>query len=79
MTRNLKQIHDDGCGEICIRHLVIPNHVECCSKPILDYIANEIPNYLVNIMGQYRPEYKASGYKEIFRRPTSEEMQGVKP
>jgi len=78
LTRNLKRIHDDGSGEICIRHLVMPNHIECCSKPILDYIAQEIPKCVVNIMGQYRPEYKASGYKEICRRPTSEEMQEVK-
>jgi len=78
LTRNLKRIHDEGSGEICIRHLVMPNHVECCSKPILDYIANEAPKCVVNIMGQYRPEYNANKYKEICRRPTSEEMQEVR-
>ncbi len=78
ISRNHKKIHDDGSGEIIIRHLVMPNHVECCSKPILDYIANEIPKSVVNIMAQYRPEYKANNYPEINRRPTSEEMQKVK-
>ncbi|MEJ2279859.1 MAG: radical SAM protein [Candidatus Lokiarchaeota archaeon] len=74
LTRNLKIIHDIGSGEIIIRHLVMPNHVECCSKPILDFIAKEIPKAFVNIMGQYRPVFKASNFPEINRRPTSDEM-----
>ncbi|MHA1329373.1 MAG: hypothetical protein ACTSRH_19030 [Promethearchaeota archaeon] len=78
LTRNLKIIHDEGSGEIIIRHLVMPNHVECCSIPILEYIATEIPKCVVNIMGQYRPEYHAYKYSEINRRPSSEEMLRVK-
>lgn len=78
ISRNLKKIHDYGSGEIIIRHLVMPNHVDCCSKPILDFIAKEVPKSVVNIMGQYRPEYHASNYSEINRRPSLEELQEVK-
>ncbi len=78
ITRNLKIIHDVGSGEIIIRHLVMPNHVECCSIPILDYIAKEVPKCVVNIMAQYRPVYHAFNHTEINRRPTSEELQKVK-
>ena len=78
ISRNHKKIHDEGSGEIIIRHLVMPNHVDCCSKPILDYIAKELPKSIVNIMGQYRPEYKAYNYNDINRRPTSNEMLEVK-
>ncbi len=75
ISRNHQRIHDEGSGEIIIRHLVMPNHVECCTKPILDYIAKNIPKAVVNIMGQYRPEYKVNKYPEISRRPTSEEIR----
>ncbi|MFW9972078.1 MAG: radical SAM protein [Candidatus Odinarchaeota archaeon] len=78
VARNHKRIHDEGSGEICIRHLVMPNHIECCSKPILDYIAKELPKAVVNIMGQYRPQWKASKFSEINRRPTSQEMLEIK-
>ncbi|TXT61628.1 MAG: hypothetical protein BAJALOKI2v1_20081 [Promethearchaeota archaeon] len=78
ITRNLKRIHDEGSGEIIIRHLVMPSHVDCCSKPILDFIAKEIPDAAVNIMGQYRSQYKAHRYEEINRSPTSEEISEVK-
>ena len=48
-----------------IRHLVMPNHVDCCSKPILNWIAENIPGTVINIMAQYRPEYHAYDYKDI--------------
>ncbi len=78
VSRNHKRIHDKGSGEIIIRHLIMPNHVECCSKQILEYIAKEIPKSVVNLMGQYRPEFHSSKYPEINRRPSSEEIQEVK-
>ena len=78
IARNHKKVHDEGSGEICIRHLVMPNHIECCSKPILDYVAKELPKAIMNIMAQYRPQWKSSEYPEINRRPTSQEMQEVK-
>jgi putative pyruvate formate lyase activating enzyme len=78
ITRNLKRIHDGGSGEIIVRHLVMPNHIECCSKPILDYISKEVPNCVVNIMGQYRPMYKSSNFKEINRTPSMQEMHEIK-
>ena len=78
VSRNHKRIHDEGSAEIIIRHLVMPNHIECCSKPILDFVAKEIPKCVVNIMGQYRPQYKAQKYKEINRHPSTREMIDVK-
>ncbi len=74
VARNHKLAHDEGSGEMIIRHLVMPNHIECCTKPILKWIAENTPKAVVNIMGQYRPAYKASQYPEINRRPTGKEL-----
>ena len=62
-------------GEVLIRHLVIPGHIECCTKPILKWIAENMPKALVNIMGQYRPEHQAYKIDQINRRPTHTEMR----
>jgi len=78
LTRNLKRIHDQGSAEIIIRHLVMPNHIECCSKPILDFVAKEVPKCVVNIMEQFRPLFRASQYSEINRRSSPSEMHEVK-
>jgi len=78
ITRNLRIICESG-DPIIIRHLVLPNHIECCTKPILKWIAINCNNALVNIMGQYRPEYKVwrspEKFKDISRRPSAEEMK----
>ncbi len=55
-------------GEVIIRHLVLPNHLKCCSKPILQWISKNLKNVKVNVMAQYRPEYKASKYDDLKHR-----------
>ncbi len=69
ITRNFKMIDKDS-EEILIRHLVLPNHIECCTKVVLEWIANNIKNarVRVNVMEQYRPEYQAYKYPDISRR-----------
>jgi len=62
--------------EITIRHLVLPNHVECCTKPALKWISKDIKNKcIVNLMDQYRPEYLAKNYPDINRSIKKEEFE----
>jgi len=78
VTRNMKIICFSG-DPIIIRHLVLPNHINCCTKPVLEWIALNCRNALVNVMGQYRPEYlvwrSPEKYRDISRRPSAEEME----
>jgi len=62
-------------AELLIRHLVLPNHVECCTKPVLEWIAENLGEVRVNIMAQYRPEFEAYRIPEIARGVTSSEME----
>jgi putative pyruvate formate lyase activating enzyme len=62
---------------LLIRHLVMPNGV-ASSEEVLKFIAEEISIHsYVNIMDQYRPEYKADDYIEINRRITYKEYLEV--
>jgi len=64
--------------ETTVRHLILPGHVQCCSFPILEWIANNIKDKcLLNPMDQYFPYYLAKQYPEINRRITEEEYQEV--
>lgn len=54
-------------SEVIIRHLVLPNHAECCCRPVLKWIAGNMKNVRVNVMSQYRPMYLAMEYPDIFR------------
>jgi len=66
-------------GEVIIRHLVMPNHLECCTLPILEWIAENMPNCMVNIMGQYRPEHMVlkdrERFADIARAVSRDEME----
>ncbi|MCE4625322.1 MAG: radical SAM protein [Desulfurococcales archaeon] len=78
VTRNLKIAAEHG--DMIIRHLVLPNHLECCTKPVLRFIAEELPKdrVLVNIMDQYRPMHLVARnprrWKDIARRPSYREI-----
>ena len=76
LKRNHMNAYDNG--ELIIRHLVMPNHIECCSKTVIDFISKNLPNAVVNIMGQYRPEYRALEFEDISRRGSIDEVLSVK-
>jgi putative pyruvate formate lyase activating enzyme len=76
VKRNHKIAHEPA-GMI-IRHLVMPNHVNCCSKLIMKYISENLPNACVNIMAQYRPEYHAYDFDDISKRVSMNEVLDVK-
>jgi putative pyruvate formate lyase activating enzyme len=56
-------------GELIIRVLVLPSHLECCTKPTLNWIAENLgAETRVNLMFQYRPEWRAHEIPELRRR-----------
>ncbi len=84
VTENLLLLKEWG-EDFTIRHLVMPNHVECCTFPVLDWIAENMPHALVNIMDQFHPDTftnpQSPLYRERFadlsRRPTAEEIRAA--
>ncbi|MBA7519719.1 hypothetical protein ES705_11806 [subsurface metagenome] len=53
---------------LMIRHLVMPNGVSG-TKGVIQWIAQNLPkDTYLNLMSQYRPDYKAHQYPEISRR-----------
>lgn len=73
VTRNFEYAYKNG--EILLRQLVLPGHLECCTKPIVKWVKENIPKIRFNLMFQYRPAYRAYEYSGISRGLTHEEMQ----
>lgn len=81
VTDNIKRVYEQG-EDMVIRHLIMPNHVECCTKPVLEWIAENTPDVPVNIMDQYYPDNLCDPYspkydpyyKDIARTPSREEI-----
>ena len=73
ITRNLKIASKQA--EIVIRHLILPNHLECCTFKVLKWISENLKEKaLVNLMDQYFPYWKAQEFPEINRRITVKEF-----
>jgi putative pyruvate formate lyase activating enzyme len=63
-------------GELIVRVLVLPGHLECCTKPILEWIAKNLGSETrINIMFQYRPEWHANEFPELRRTLTKDETE----
>lgn len=62
---------------LLIRHLVLPNQV-ACSKEVIDFLVENISvDTYINIMDQYRPEYRANEFKQLSRRPFRQEIDEI--
>ncbi len=62
---------------LMIRHLVMPNGVSG-TRQIIEWIAENLPkDTYLNLMSQYRPEYKAFDHPEIARRLTAGEYEAA--
>jgi putative pyruvate formate lyase activating enzyme len=78
VARNHAMANDNG--DVIVRHLVLPNHLECCTRPVLAWISKNMGDHaLVNVMRQYRPENLVArhpeDYPQIARRLRAEEIE----
>lgn len=63
-------------GELIIRVLVLPKHLDCCVKPILNWISEKLGSGTrVNLLFQYRPEWHAYKVPELNRSLSKEEIE----
>ena len=51
---------------VIVRHLILPNHVDNSIK-VLEWIADNVKNPFISLMGQYVPMYRAKDFKELSR------------
>lgn len=79
MHRQVGDLHisKEGLAErgLLIRHLVMPEGL-AGTRELMHYMAAELsPHSYVNIMSQYRPEYRAGEFPELNRRITHAEYR----
>jgi putative pyruvate formate lyase activating enzyme len=73
VTENLTHAYSNA--EILLRHLVLPGHLDCCTKPAVEWVATHIPHVRFNLMFQYTPHHLAYKYPEINKPLARQEME----
>jgi putative pyruvate formate lyase activating enzyme len=59
-------------GDLIVRHLVMPGHVDCCWQPVAAWLADHLPGVKVNLRSGFWPARLTRAFPEL-RRPVATE------
>ena len=62
---------------VLVRHLVMPGDL-ARSKEVIDIVARVAPGCSINVMGQYRPCFRAGEFPELMSPPTIGEVRNLR-
>ena len=62
---------------VLVRHLVMPNDL-ARSEDVLATIARAAPGCAINVMGQYRPAFRAGEFPELMATPSAQEVADLR-
>ena len=62
-------------GDLILRHQILPSHIECDSKPILEWIKQNLRKFNLQLCAEFNP--KIGMENEISRRITISEYNDV--
>jgi putative pyruvate formate lyase activating enzyme len=57
-------------SELIVRHLLMPGHVECCWRPVAEWLAENLPGVKLNLRDGFWPAWRARRHGE-FRKVIS--------
>jgi putative pyruvate formate lyase activating enzyme len=52
-------------SELIVRHLLMPGHVECCWRPVAEWLAENLPGVKVNLRSGFWPAWKSARHLEL--------------
>ncbi|MEW5850497.1 MAG: radical SAM protein [Myxococcota bacterium] len=67
--RNLRRVRAGG-QRLMVRHLLMPGHLECCTEPVALFLARELPDVEVSLMGTFLPLHRTPDCAELLADPT---------
>jgi putative pyruvate formate lyase activating enzyme len=52
-------------SELIVRHLLMPGHLECCWRPVAEWLAENLPGVKVNLRSGFWPAWKSARHPEL--------------
>jgi putative pyruvate formate lyase activating enzyme len=65
VTRNLRIAAAQG--DLIVRHLVMPGHVECCLLPVVEWLRGNMPEVKFSLRDGYMPAWRATQFESLGR------------
>jgi putative pyruvate formate lyase activating enzyme len=63
VTRNLQQAARQA--DLIVRHLVLPNHFDCCYRPVVHWMKRHLPETKFSLRNGYLPSWQAAHYQDL--------------
>ena len=60
---NLLWAHEHS--ELIVRHLLMPGYIDCCWRPVADWVAAELRGVTVNLRPGFWPAWRAARHPEL--------------
>ena len=52
-------------SELIVRHLLMPGHIECCWRPVAEWLAEYLPGVKVNLRSSFWPAWHARRHRDL--------------
>ena len=65
VRENLRWANDHS--ELIVRHLLMPGHLECCWRPVAEWLAAELPCVKVSLRAGFWPAWRSAVHPELCR------------
>lgn len=52
-------------SELIVRHLLMPGHIDCCWRPVAEWLAENLPGVKVNLRAGFWPAWKSARHLEL--------------
>jgi putative pyruvate formate lyase activating enzyme len=63
LTRNLRLVASEG--DLIVRHLLLPGHLDCCFRPIVAWLHENMPAVKFSVRDGYLPHWQAGQHREL--------------
>lgn len=64
-------------SDVRIRHLILPGHIDCCTRPLAAMLEEVAPEFEMELLMQYVPFWRARDYPPLDRRLTEDERRAA--
>jgi len=54
-----------GPSELIVRHLLMPGHLDCCWRPVAEWLTASLPGVKVNLRSGFWPAWQAARHSEL--------------
>ncbi|MGI9244771.1 MAG: radical SAM protein [Verrucomicrobiales bacterium] len=71
VRENLLWAHRNS--RLIVRHLLMPGHVDCCWKPVAEWLADSVPGVAVNLRTGFWPAWHSRRHPELSSTTTQED------